>query len=192
MPYPPDAEIFVDRSFYKHSLRDLQRLYEQGVKLYSKKYHRLTGLKAQITQYDSTRERPHYYGKQAIEKNMIYYGRMGLCGAFTLSLAVGSGYDEIFLLGYDFGSSGLDNKDTHVHQDKITQLDILCSGAGRPEVYRHTKSGRTMVEVEDFNVHLQVKDIKIWNVSMISNIPYFEKITYEEFFKKCSSNCQNG
>lgn len=184
MPYLPKKEVWVDRDFTNHELDNLQKLWESNqVELITKSYNKIKYLTKYITQYDSSREVQDYHGRQAIEKNMIYYGAMGFCGQFAISVAVARGYNEIFLLGYDFGSPSLDNRNTHVFQDKILELNIMASGAGRPEVYLDkTQGGKPFRHIEDWGIYLREANLKIWNVSMISNLNFYEKITYEKMF----------
>ena len=67
------------------------------------------------------------------------------------------------------------------------KLNVKSSGVGRPEVY-FNRDNKIKKEIEDYTVFLQETDIKIWNVSINSNIQCFEKIPYERLFEKC----QNG
>lgn len=181
MPYLPTKQIWVDIEFFNHEVANLQKLYDQGVKLVCKNHNRFAALKDYIEVYPVSRERERYWGKQAIEKNEIFYGFMGLSGTFALSYAIAKGYKEIFLLGYDFGTKSLEDKNTHFYQDQIAQLNIVSSGATRPEVYLLPKN-EINPQIEDYGVFLKEEDVKIYNVSMHSNIDYFQKITYERFF----------
>ena len=182
MPYLPKREVWVDVAFYKSNIDALQKLWEQGVEIHCKQHMTYAGIKEHIHQYGSTRESKFYYGKHAIQNNLIYYGRMGLSGIFALSLAIAEGYEEIYLLGYDFGTPNLQDKNTHYYQDT---LKVYSTGVIHPEIYR-TPDNAVKREVEDFRVFLQ-EPIKILNCSMISNIPYFEKITYNQLFERIKS-----
>jgi hypothetical protein len=183
MPYLPKRELWVDRDFFKKEVGELQKLYYKGIPMCAKKYPNLGILENEIKQYNTSREKGNYFGKNAIQKNIIYYGRMGLCGIFALSVAIAEGYDEIILLGYDFGSPSLKHKFTHWYQEDINKLNIASTGAGRPEVYI-LPDNNMRTELEDFKIFLQESDINIYNVSPISNIPYFNKIDYSQFFEK--------
>jgi len=192
MPYLPSKQLWVDNSFFKHEIGELQKLHKQGVHMISKNYRRLADLDKEITQYGSTRDIKNYHGKQAIEKNEIFYGRMGLCGQFALSLAVAMKFINIFLIGYDFGSKSLEEKKTHWYQDKIKDLNIHSNGAGRPQVYLKP-DGKPRRELEDWKVYLRETDVNIWNVSLISHLTYYPRISYEEFFEKLEKlKCQTG
>jgi hypothetical protein len=113
---------------------------------------------------------------------------MGLGGFFALSIAVKEEYDEIYLLGYDFGSPSLKEKLTHYYQNK---LDVSSIGIAHPELYLNDND-TVKEEVKDFELFLSPSfKSKIYNVSLISNIPYFDKISYEEFFTKLKDKNEN-
>lgn len=201
MPYLPTREIWMDLPFFDRNVVALQKLQEQGVEMVTKekvKYTELVRL-GRIKTYKVNRLREKYNGRNGIKKNFIYVGGMGLTGIFALSLAVAEEYESIFLLGYDFGTSSLNETRTHYYQDDIQgehfregfyedpKLGITYStGVGRPIVYR-TPQDKVKKEVEDFAVYLPEIDkgtLKITNVSLNSNIPYFERISYDEFFER--------
>ena len=183
MPYLPKREIWVDIAFFKDNAEALQKLQEQGVIMITRNHHKYANIRDKLIIYDSTRELDKYYGQEAIQKNLLYYGRMGLSGMFALSLAVAERFEEIFLLGYDFGTSSLDKNQTHYYQG---QLKVISTGMGRPIVYRNPNN-TLKDEIKDFEVYKRETNIKIWNVSLNSNIPYFEKISYVDFFSKLDS-----
>lgn len=182
MPFLPSKELWVDINFFKNNTLELQKLQKQGVILVTKPHNHYAAFRNPriITEYNTTREKEKYQGKEGITNNLIYTGRMGLVGFFALSLAIAEKYKEIFLCGFDFGNNGLRDKNTHYYQSK---LKIISTGVGRPEVYR-LPDNRIKREVDDFKIFSQEKDIKIWNVSPESNIPFFEKINYDNFFDK--------
>ena len=60
-------------------------------------------------------------------------------------------------------------------------IKVASTGMKRPEVYL-LKDNKVKREVEDYQVYSQEKDSKIWNVSPQSNIPYFDKINYDNFY----------
>ena len=181
MPYLPDTQTWVDIDFYKRNDYEMQKLWELGVKMYTRKQQAYAGLSKCITQHESTRDKKNYFGREAIQKNLIYYGGMGLSGMFALSLAIAQGYDEIYLLGYDFGTPTISTKETHYYQKELPH--IYSTGVGHPEVYR-MNDDTVKREVEDFKIYLNTPNVNIYNVSMISNINYFPKITYEQFFER--------
>jgi len=181
MPYLPKKEIWVDIAFYKNNIPAIQKLWEQGVELHTKKHPQYAGIVDHLFCYDSTRENKNYHGTKALEKKMIYYGKMGLSGMFALSLAIGYKFDEIYLLGYDFGTRSIKDINTHFYQD---DLHVYSTGVTHPEVYRMPNNTVKQSEVEDFKVYTNEKDIKIFNVSLNSNIPYFDKLSYDAFFER--------
>jgi len=178
MPYLPQKEIWVDVKFWKDNCDKLQELFKQGVEMVSRVHNTWKTVEG-IDTYLSTREASH------ANENTIFYGRMGLSGAFALGKAVKDKWAEIYILGFDFGSASLEEKQTHYYQGI---LNVQSTGMGRPEVYR-MPDNRLKREVEDFKEYL-VEGVKIINVSPQSNIPYFEKIDYDEFFRRLL--CQNG
>lgn len=102
-----------------------------------------------------------------------------LVGLFALSIGIyllDEG-DEIYLLGYDFGSLD-DKKDikgkflTHFYQGNIDHR-----GIGKINWY--TSKNRAN---DSFGVYKNEKKIKIFNVSLNSKIDVFEKIDYDTFF----------
>lgn len=181
MPYLPKKEIWVDIGFFKHEANNLRDLGLQGVELVTKERHNYKPISDKLTLYGSSRVMEEYYGKEAITKNKIYYGRMGLAGQFALSLAVAQGYDEIYLLGYDFGTTSNTIKLTHWYQGNINKLDIYSTGAHRPEVYLQ-KNNKPRLEIEDWEVYKKEEDVKIFNVSIGSHLTVFPRITYDTFF----------
>lgn len=187
MPYLPQKEIWVDKHFFIRNVVELQKLHEKGVELVSKVHARIYDNRPEIKKYNSTRLSEKYWGKQAIEKNEIYYGRMGLVGLFAISLAIAMNYTKIILLGFDFGSLNKDDKYTHFYQTKIPNIDTLSSGVGRPLVY-FRPDGKIKNEVEDFKIYLNEKDVKILNVSPNSNISYFDKIGYNQLWEELKND----
>jgi hypothetical protein len=196
MPYLPSRQLWVDSTFVDSDLVNMQVLYNAGVPLHCKKYHKLAALSELVRQYPTSREREHYYGREALDKDVIYYGQMGLCGMFALSLAIAEKYDKIYLLGFDFGSASIASKNTHWYQSRIPELNITSTGAGRPEVYLlpegdpHKDKPRR--EVQDFTVYAKTEGVKIYNVSLNSHIDCFEKLSYKDFFTLIENDKNNN
>lgn len=181
MPYLPTREIWVDRSFFKHNIDVLSDLANKNVEMIGMIMEGLTQLpKAKL--YKAVRKQEEYNGKEGIIKNKIYRGSQGFVGTYAIHLAICEGYNEIFLLGFDYGVPPSENPSTqtHFYQGKIK---VQSDGVGRPEVYL-TRTNKVNPKVSDYQVFLQEKDIKIWNVSPLSNISCFEKLTYDDFFTK--------
>jgi len=188
MPYRPARELWVDRSFFKNNIAQLHILYKEGIDTVAKENAGIQKF-PNTTYYEGVREEKDYVGKDGIEKNKIFIGKQGFSGTFALHVAICEGFDEIFLLGFDYGvPPNKENKHaTHYYQGK---LDVVSAGAGNPDVYLDKRLPNKPLHhgVNDYEVFCQEKDIKIWNVSMSSNIKSFEKISYKELFQKC----QNG
>ena len=183
MPYLPTRQLWVDPAFFKHEMIELQKLKKQGVELVARYRDNLLPLKKDITIYKTTRETSKYVGKNAIKDNLMFIGEQGFVGVFALSVVVAEGYNDIILLGYDYGSPSYGNTNTHFYQDKLKQYNIRSSGAGQKHVY-YELNGHLKTSVEDCDVYKKEKDIKIWNVSTISNLYQFEKIDYKKLFEE--------
>jgi hypothetical protein len=173
MPFLPSREIWVDISFFRNNMEALQKLQAQGVKCCCKKHMSYANI-PEITTYEATRD-----PKEMDRKT--YIGRMGLSGFFALHLAVKENPENIYILGFDFGSSS--NK-THFYQDVI---EVKSTGVGKPELYR--KGTNVKDEVSDWQ-YFTSPDIKtkIYNVCPESVITCFEKINYEQFYTKLNEN----
>ena len=180
MPYEPKRQLWVDRSFFKNNIIKLNELANRDVEMYAKDDNYLQGL-TKIHCLQGSRNPLEYWGKLGKEKNRIFIGDQGFVGTFALHLAICENFTEIFLLGYDYGVPLhlIEQKKTHYYQDN---LKVISSGMYRPEVY--IEGGKIKDKVNDYNVFSQEPDVKIWNVSMESNINCFEKIDYDMFFKK--------
>ena len=184
MPWLPSKQLFVDRDFWRHEADSMEELHKNGVPIITRDMGILLQNRLEIKKYGCTRVRAEFAGLAGITKNLIFSGSMGLVGIFALHLAVCE-YDEIYLLGYDFGSAHVDNKKTHWYQDRIPELKIQSNGAARPEVYLHKEPGHineVRKDIEDFSVFAGLGR-NIYNVSPGSHITYFTKIDYTEFFK---------
>ena len=170
MPYKPNRQLWVDVSFFKAYTHELQLLSQFGVPLYTKKHPYYTFMPS-INQYKCTRE--------INNPDDIFIGQMGLVGMFALSLAIKEQYTPIYLMGFDFGVP-VDKRGqrlTHWYQDKFKGYS---SGVGRPEVYM-LKDNSIKREVKDFDKYIDYK--VIYNVSLISNINTFPKLSWDKFFK---------
>jgi len=181
MPYLPSREVFVDIAFFRNNTEDLQKLSEKGVPLYSKQHSNYANLQHAIKQYNCTREKTGYKGRHVFHtNNHLFIGKMGLSGTFAISLAVAEGYEQLYLLGYDFGPTNLHDNFTHFYQNDIK---VVSSGVQHPEVY-FDQQNKVKADVEDFKIYVGEENLKIWNVSLNSNIPHFPKLSWEEFFKQ--------
>ena len=181
VPYLPTREIWVDYNFFKNNIDALQDLSHKGVEMIAKANPKYAGI-PMINSYNTTRERAKYAGKEGIEKNLMFVGTQGLSGVFALSIAVAMGYKNIFLLGFDYGIpfNASDKTFTHYYQK---ELNVNSSGFKHPENYLTNDLQTVKKDVADFEVYLKETDVKIWNVSLGSHIPYFDKISYLTFFE---------
>jgi len=179
MPYLPKRELFTDTYFFNSNSKILPLLANKGIEIHAKHHHHYTFIKELKTHY-VTKRKDEYCGREALKKNILYIGRMGLVGFFGLSLAIAEQYDNIILLGYDFGTQKPNEHFTHFYQKNI---QVLSTGVGNPLIYRKP-NGDIKDEVVDFSVYLaDTNKCHIWNVSPNSNIPYFTKIDYPELFR---------
>jgi hypothetical protein len=172
MPYLPTRELWIDLMFFKDNIVALQNLYSKGVSCHAKS-HRLYVNIPEIEQYVTTRE-----PKEFDEK--MFLGQNGLCGFFALSIAIKEEYDTVYLLGYDYGTVNPDDKFTHYYQNTLKTNSV---GIAHPELYR--QGGDLHPFIDDFVLYLAPNiKTKIYNVSIPSNITYFEKLNWQEFFNK--------
>lgn len=178
LPYLPQRQIWMDTTFFKNYIQDLQKLSEAGVKLCTMKHDLYNSpmFKDKINQFEHTT-----IAKYDDFKNKVFASQ-GLSGGFALSLAVKEGYTPIYILGYDYGTPSFENRNTHFYQDKIAQNKIESSGIANTEVYMQ-RNNAPQPYVTDYDIYNQFHN-KIVNVSLISNLSSFEKIGYDEFFER--------
>ena len=170
MPYLPNKQVWVDTTFFKNNLGDLETLYKAGVECHCKKNAKYNAI-LEIIQHDTSRDE--------VTKDKLYIGAMGLSGTFAIALTIKLGYDRIFLLGYDFGTTSI--KDTHTHYYQHTGIQFLSNGVRNPQVYMTDNGVKREVKLFDkFKSSLY----NIYNVSMTSNINSFPKISYNELFER--------
>jgi hypothetical protein len=189
MPYLPSRQCFVDNSFFKYNEDALHDLAAKGVPIHSKRHSHMKHIPEQfIKQYETGRNKNVFRGKDAFKEPPeihLFIGLMGLCGIFSLSLAIAEQYDIIYLCGYDQGPPSGDDKDTHWYQG---QVEVKSTGVGKPTVYWNQSKTQNLEytlkpQYQDFEIFTTVPGVKIYNVSPKSNIPYFTKITYQDFYK---------
>ena len=181
MPYLPTKQIWADTSVWEKCKDSLLMLAQYGTELHARNYggyeeypqvklHRVENEKHELMPFTDDK---------GLEWDSIFIGRCGFVGLFALSLACAMKYDEIYLLGYDFGT--VDQTVTNTHWYEEQDKGINAGAYGRTSIYLQGDEPRP--EIEDFKEYLKSKS-KIYNVSTISRIDYFEKLTYEEFFNK--------
>lgn len=172
--FPSTCQTFVDSTFYNTEKKELDKLpmiigQARNIKT---KGSNLIPLPCGTT-WDRTLNTGAYSSR--------------LCGIYTLSLSI---YlldeGEIFLLGYDNGSISktLDDKKRRISH--WYQGEIEHRGVGKCSYYDVKDR-----DEKDYGVYKQEQRIRIYNVSLQSNIRIFPKISYDEFFKKLDTNRYN-
>lgn len=184
LPYLPQRQIWMDTTFFKNYIEDLQKLSQAGVKLCTMKHplYNSAIYKDKIEQYEVTRISNYDEFKKAV------FASQGLSGCFAMSLAVKEGYDPIYLLGFDYGTTTFDNKTTHFYQDKVKDAKIQSAGIANTEVYLQ-RNNIPQPFVIDYEIFKKFPN-KIVNVSINSNLSSFEKIGYPEFFERLMNERQ--
>lgn len=126
-------------------------------------------------------------------KNGLYSSK--LTGMFTLHLAIQLGFTEIYLLGFDNREI---NGSTHWY-DNVKDAGQYTDYEGKP------RTGVGFNESGEYNTSFynksddlinsdwepfskELENINIWNVSPLSRINVFPKLTYERFFYHLSVN----
>ncbi len=133
--------------------------------------------------------------------------KTSLVGFFSLSLAIylANPGDEIYLLGMDYGEARKSDYEKFMKNSTVLQKVIIRDEKNRPLTHyyqgelSHRGIGRmnyynSLNRAElDYKCYKVVKDIKIYNVSLISKIPntIFPKLSYDDFFKKLDNNSYN-
>ena len=166
MPFLPNKQIWVDFAFFLTQQKEILKLGKRGVKLVSRTFGTVYK-DFNIKTYDWSRKK---------EKDRLFIGSEKLLvGTFALSLAEELKYKKIYLLGYDFGTTSINNRNTHYYlSDNIRKPSL--KGA-----YREEDGSLKNSIKEDYK---KFNSDNIINVSMQSNIECFKKINYEDFFKE--------
>jgi len=166
------CQLFIDDKFYTGQKEELAKL------------PLIIGRNRQIKTLPNTILLPASNSKYDRDLLCGVY-KASLVGIFALSLAIKIlDKGEIYLLGYDYSGQGKDNKgraNTHFYQGEINHR-----GIGKINYY--DMKGRAG---KDFGVYKDEKKIKIYNVSPKSHINIFDKISYEDFFKKLDKKQYN-
>lgn len=176
MPFLPSKELFCDKKFWKLNYDKLIKLHTNGVKLVSKKFSIIEHIK-EIESYKVTRNEKEFFGKKAKEAGILFSGKQGLTGTFSISYAIASGYENIFLFGFDYGTINYGDKKTHWYQDKIS---VESSGIGNLDIYLK-KNNVPYDGVNNYNIFTNC-GVNIYNVNLYSNINCFKKISINEFY----------
>jgi len=176
IPYNPTRQIWSDKSVWDQCAKDFERMYREGVSIVAK-------------------ERPKFYPDwvTTYKVNMdarkvsedLFVGLNGLSGLLALSLAIREGFTNIYLLGYDAGTTNPSDKNTHWYMEHAEQQKIISSGFRRPVVY--LSDANTLKNPDDYQWFAKYYD-RIYNVSLSSNIHTFKKISYQDFYDAISIN----
>ena len=178
MPYLPSKQVWADTNVWEKCQDSLLILNQYGVDLHARNYHGYEEY-PQVKLHNVENEKHEllpFADDKGLEWNSIFIGRCGFVGLFALSLACAMKYDEIYLLGYDFGTVDQTVTKTHWYQE-LSQIN--AGSYGKTSLYLQGDKPRS--EIEDFEYYLASKS-KIFNVSDITRIDYFDKLTYPEFF----------
>jgi hypothetical protein len=164
--FTPTIETFVDGDFYKDNLETLKTL------------PCIIGNKSQVAEKyllpNTTLYPPGsiYYGKDSLEKG-VYSPILTGIWSITLAICLMKQQGTIYLLGYDWTQEG----DTHYYSKE----EINHRGQGRVTFYKKHNADKY------FKTFLIEKNIKIYNVSLNSQLQSFEKISYLSFFNLLNS-----
>lgn len=185
MPYLPNKEVWADTNVWEKCQDSLEVISKYGVSLHAKRYEELYDKFQEVMLHRTLDKRSNvlpFEDDKGLEKDSIFSGRCGFAGLFALSLVCAYQYDEIYLLGYDFGTPNQRTVDTHWYQHLDKKLNL--GSYGKTSIYLQGDEPRE--EISDFNEYLKSK-AKIYNVSKISRIECFDKLTYEEFYDRIGS-----
>ena len=183
MPYLPSRQLWVDVTFFRNNMNQLEELSKKGVLMNAKSHMQYSNIKT-IKQYNV------FKNIKEIHKfpDHIFDGQMGLVGLFALSVAVKEEYSPIYLLGYDFGTGNVSNTNTHWYQEQKEEKHINSYGIGNTKIYMQPNNVPSPM-ITDFEYYLKFTN-KIYNVSsknennqFKTNISYFKIINFEDFFK---------
>ena len=123
MPFLPNKQLWIDFAFFLTCKKELLKLEKKNVKLVSRTFGTVYR-DFNIKTYDWSRKK---------EKDKLFVGSEKLLvGTFALSLAEELKYKKIYLLGYDFGTTSIDDRNTHYYLNKNIRRPSL-KGAYRRE-----------------------------------------------------------
>ena len=174
MPFIPTKQIWADTSVWEKCKDDLLKLHNNGAQLVCRNYGGYEEYPF-IERFDV--DSYEYNGHQP--RAPLFLGRLGLVGVFAISYAIRLGYDKIYLLGYDFGAANTEIRNTHFYQE---ESEINAGAYADSKIYWEGLY-KVKHEVADFKHFEMDSSCKILNVSLDSNIPWFEKISYKDFFE---------
>lgn len=168
-------QTFVDKDFYEHQYEQLKKL-----PLIIGKENKYS--KPLLGNTITLKASSNYNGRNI--KNGIY--KSYLVGLFSLSLGIFL-LDEgtIFIIGFDGGKISTEKDQNNKFLTHYYQGEIKHRGIGELAHYNNKRLDK------DFGVYQKETKIKIYNVSLKSNISVFPKISYEDFFKKLDNRKYN-
>ncbi len=158
MPYAPDVACWLDNNF----------LPEEGAalgELPCMKFTMRSGVYGDAQMLETTNKLEDF--PACLEQNVQFTGKRTISGIFALSLAIWLQCKRIFLLGYDW-NVGPDGVSDWFHDKDTKRAWLKNDAAPHDDIKDH----------DVFKGHAE-----IYNVSEISNIRSFPKISYEQFFK---------
>jgi len=180
----PTVATFVDRPFFherKKELLNLPLVIGKGHTdiLVAKKNNQEAFKNVLLCKTTSA-----YFGKDAIKKDKVFSAV--LVGLFSITISICLGIKTIYLLGFDW------TKKT-VQKDRDQLKRPITHYYQKDEALKHRGIGKTSYydshePKELFKYFLKEQDLKIYNVSLNSNIDCFEKLSYEEFFTRLTEN----
>lgn len=198
--------MYVDDNFWLY-----QKYFMEKLPLVIGKESRKVRLSANKIELESN----NYYNRDCL--GGVY--KSTLVGIFALSLAIKIlNIGEIYLLGYDYGAKKGEgnqlraydkNKKALTHWYQHGNLKSVYTGESQELIHRgigkvnwyeamdeiknpQTKECRRVPRAEkEFQVYENESKVKIYNVSLESNIPTFPKMSYEDFFKRLNKEDLN-
>jgi hypothetical protein len=181
---------FCDWQFYEDNLEDLKKI-PLIIGCDDPSFKSISISDKTILLKDS----PIFHGEESIIKG-VYCKQ--LVGIFSLSLAIGLGFKEIYLLGFDAceingqahfyqGVADLNKKTPIYLKGKLILEREHFRGVGKHangQYKTSTYQNKRILNETWFAPFKNLKDINIFNVSPNSAIDVFQKITYDELYKK--------
>ncbi len=171
LKFKPFANFFIDPEFYEENKEDLDKYQLNVVSRYIAIRH------PEINEKDNylvIKENNKTISPQNF-KDGIYVGR--LTGIFAISFALTLDVKEIYLLGFDFGAVG----------DRTHWYDLKHRGVGFNEKNRYNTEIYNDSPLPHFTKIIEeakIRKTKIYNVSLLSRLNFFEKIDYKTFIYK--------
>ena len=162
MPFLPSVQLWTDFAFFLTCQKEILELGKKNVELISRTFG---------TVYKDFNIKTYDWSPNK-EPDKLFVGKLCLVGTFALSLAEKLKYKKIYLLGYDFGTSNIEDRNTHYYLNDDIRKPSL-KGTYRKE------DGSLKDSIKDYK---QFNKENIINVSLNSNIPYFKKISYTDFY----------